>query len=222
MKTDSEIQKNVMEELKYEPLLNSTEIGVAVKNGIVTLSGTVDLFNKKKAAERAAKRVLGVKAVAEDIVVRISALGKRTDTEIAEAVVNALKWHSSVPDDKIKIKVEEGWVTLEGDVEWQFQRNSAKYVIENLHGVVGISNNIVVTSKVTADDIKRKILAAYHRSATIDADKVNIEVTGNKVTLSGKVRSYAELKDAEAAAWLAPGINKVENRLEVDTAVFTY
>ena len=220
MKTDSEIQKDVMDELKYEPLIKSSEIGVAVKKGIVTLSGTMDTFGKKVVAEKAAKRVAGVKAVAEDIEVKINATGKRNDTEIAEAVLNALKWHSALEEDKIKVKVEDGWVTLEGEVEWDFQRNSARLTVVNLHGVVGISNNIKVISKLNPYNVIQKISSAFHRSATVDSESINVSVVAGTVTLSGKVRSYAEKKDAEKAAWLAPGVNKVVNSLEIDLPVF--
>lgn len=216
MKTDLEIQRDVMEELLWSPLLKASEIGVAVKNGVVTLSGTVDSYAKKLEAESAAKKVAGVMAVAENIEVKISQLGKRNDTEIAQAILNALKWHSAVQEDKIKMKVEDGWVTLEGNVEWEFQKNAAKNAIENLFGVRGITNLIKVTPTIAANDISRKINTAFHRSATVDADRIEIEVIGNKVILSGKVRSYAEKKDAENAAWLAPGISHVENNLQID------
>jgi osmotically-inducible protein OsmY len=219
MKTDLEIQKNVMEELKWEPFLTASEIGVAVKNGIVILSGIVDRFSKKVAAEKAAQRVLGVKAVAVEIDVRVSAMGKRDDSEIAAAVINALKWNSSILEDKIKVKVEDGLVTLDGEVEWDFQKNAAKKAIENLWGVVGIVNNIKVTPTVKSSDIKDKIKSAFLRSATVDSERINIEVEGNKVILLGKVSSYSEKIDAENAAWLAPGINKVENKLEVFSPV---
>ena len=222
MKTDSEIQKDVMDELKWEPFLRASEIGVAVKNGIVALSGTVDTYGKKVSAEKAAKRVAGVKAVAEEIEVKLSHDGKRTDIEIAEAVVNALRWHSAMKEDKIKVKVESGWVTLEGEVDWEFQRNAARTMVEDLLGVVGISNNIKVVSKLSPTEVKQKISSAFHRSATVDSDKITIGVDGTKVILTGKVRSYAEKRDAENAAWLAPGVNKVDNKLEIDLNVFSY
>lgn len=220
MKTDSEIQKDVMEELKWEPFLNATEIGVAVKNGVVSLSGTVDSFAKKIAAEKAAKRIEGVKAVAEEIEVKLTGSGWRSDSDIAESILSTLKWHTAVDENRIKVKVENGWVTLEGEVEWVFQKNTISGLVENLLGVRGITNLIKVAPKIEAKEIKRKIMAAFHRSATLDADKINIETTGSKVTLAGKVHSLAEKKDAESAAWAAPGVSEVENKLIVEVGVY--
>jgi len=222
MKLDSEIQKDVMAEIRWEPLLNVSEIGVSVKNSIVTLSGTVDTYTKKLKAEEAAKRVVGVKAVVENVDVKVSSLGQKTDADIAEAVVNALRWHTSVPDEKIKVKVEKGWVTLDGSVEWEFQRNSAKNAITNLSGVIGISNNIKIMPTLKVTDIKNKIASAFQRSATIDSEKINIIADGSRITLTGKVRSYTEKKDAENAAWLAPGVDRVENKIEIDSEVYAF
>lgn len=219
MKTDDEIQKDVMAELRWEPLLNATEIGVAVKNGIVTLSGAVDMYRKKALAERAAKRVDGVKIVAEDIEVRLDPDAKKNDTEIAEALLFVLKWHSILQDEEIKLTVENGWVTLEGEVEWNFQKMAAQKVIENTVGVLGVKNNVKILPHLFADDIQHKIKSAFHRSATVDANKIEVIVEDSTVTLKGYVRSIAEKKDAEGAAWLAPGVAKVVNKLEVQSPV---
>lgn len=222
MKSDLQIQKDVMEEIKWEPFLKASEIGVAVKNGIVTLSGIVDSYSKKLAAEKAAKRVSGVKAVAEDIQVGVSPSFRKTDAEIAEAVLNALKWHSAVQEEKIKIKVEDGHVRLDGEVEWEYQRTSAQTAIENLAGVQSVLNLITVQPKLKPTDIEQKISAALHRSATVDAGKIKAEVIGSRVTLRGKVRSFAEKDDAEHAAWSAPGVNSVESHLEIEEPEFAY
>jgi VCBS repeat-containing protein len=215
MKSDIQIQKDVMEELKWEPFLNASEIGVAVKNGIVTLSGLVDTYSKKIAAEKVAKRVTGVKAVAEDIQVGVSPSYRKTDAEIAEAVLNALKWHSAVQEEKIKIKVEDGSVTLEGEVQWEYQRSNAQTAIENLTGVRSVLNLIIIKPKITASDIEQKVNSAFLRSATIDAKKITAQVFGGNVTLRGKVRSFAEKEDAEKAAWSAPGVISVDSKMQV-------
>lgn len=222
MKTDAQIQKDVIDQIKWEPALNASEIGVAVKNGVVTLSGIVDSFSQKIAVEIAARKVTGVKAVAEDIQVGVSPIYRRTDTEIAQAILNAFKWNTSVPDDKIEIKVEDGVVTLDGEVEWDYQRNAAKNAVERLAGVRRINNFISIKQKVIASDVKQKITAALQRSATIDAGKIAVEVTGNKVVLTGKVRSFAEEQDAVDAAWSAPGVSSVEDRLEMQEEEFAY
>jgi len=218
MKTDMQVQRDVIEQLQFEPILNAAEIGVAVKNGIVTLSGKVDSYFKKMAAERAVKKVAGVKAVAEDLQVGISPAFRKTDAEIAESVFNTLKWHTSIPDEKLKVKVENGVVTLEGEVEWEYQRNAAKIAVDSLSGVVRINNCITIKPLATASNVKQKISAALYRSATIDADKITVEILGNRVILSGKVRSFAEQEDAVSAAWSTPGVNFVENKLKVAEA----
>jgi osmotically-inducible protein OsmY len=222
MKSDYQIQQDVMEELQWEPFLKASEIGVAVKNGVVTLSGHVDSYSKKVAAENAAKKVVGVKAVAEDIQVGISPSYRKTDAEIAEAVLDALKWHNAVQEEKIKIKVEDGNVKLEGEVEWEYQRNMAKTAVENLTGVRFVTNLIMVKPKISPSDIQKKINAAFHRSATVDSSKIEANVDGSRVTLSGTVRSIAEKEDAENAVWFAPGVTSVVNKIEIEVPEYEY
>ncbi len=222
MKSDIEIQKDVIEQLKWEPFLNAAQIGVAVKNGIVTLSGQVDAYSKKILAEKTVKKVAGVKAIAEDLQVGISPAYKKTDAEIAETVINALKWHTMIPDEKIKVSVEEGNVKLEGDVEWEYQRNQAKTAIENLVGVKLVTNLVLVKPKITPYELQQKINSAFQRSANIDAGRISTEVIGSRVILKGKVRSFAERDDAENAVWAAPGIISVENKLAIEEPAYAF
>lgn len=217
MKTDAQIQHDVIDQLKWEPALNAAEIGVSVKNGVVTLSGIVDSFYKKITAELTASKVAGVRAVAEDIQVGVSPVFRRTDTEIAEYILNALKWNTAVPDERIKVKVEDGVVTLEGEVEWDYQRTMTTAAINHIAGIRKINNNVKVRPQSAPADIRKKIMAAFHRSASIDADRINVEVIGTKVVLTGKVRSFAERTDAGWAAWAAPGITQVDNQLTMST-----
>ena len=216
MRTDLELQKDVIEELKWESSIKASDIGVSVTNGVVTLSGHVDSFTKKKAAEKAALRVAGVSAVAEDIVVRLGATDKKSDTEVAQAIITAIRWNNIIDENKIKVKVESGWVTLEGEVEWSFEKNAIEHTVENLIGVRGVSNLITISSKLKTTDIKQKITSAFHRSATLDANNIIVDSVGNTVILRGVVRSYAEKQDALRVAWNAPGVTKVDNKLIVD------
>ena len=222
MKTDLEIQKDVMAELQWQPFLRAAEIGVSVKNGIVTLTGQVDSYAKKLEAEQAAKKVFGVKAVAEEIQVGLSPAYRKNDTEIAAAVLNALKWHAAIPDDRIQVKVEDGFVKLEGEVEWAFERCSATNAVKYQTGVRSVSNLITVKPKVTVHELEKKIRAAFHRSATVDAEKITVTVEGNKATLTGKVRSFAEKKEAENAVWAGPGIFSLDSKLVVEEPELVY
>jgi len=222
MKTDFEIQQDVMAELLWEPALNGTQIGVSVNQGIVMLSGVVDTYYKKVLAEKATKKVSGVKAVAEEITVSVRGGKTHTDVDIAKAVVNALEWNSSIDDSKIKVQVENGEVTLDGEVEWNFQKISAQKAVENLAGVRHIINNLHVKNRVVVNDVKQKIALAFLRHATLDSDKIKVEVVGDKVILSGTVRSFAEKRDAERTSWSSPGVMHVENNLEIDSEIVIY
>ncbi|TYC10574.1 BON domain-containing protein [Bizionia gelidisalsuginis] len=215
MRTDLSIKEDVLDELQWQPHIDETQIGVVVKDGIVTLSGTVDSYVKKREAEKAAKSVVGVKAVAEDIEVQYGNSFKKSDTEIATAAVNALKWNISVPQNKVEVKVEDGWIYLSGEVMWAFEQNAAKKAVENLPGVKYVANNITLKNTVDAGDIKTKIKKAFERSADIDAKDITVKTDGHTVTLTGKVHSLKEKDDARRTAYYSPGVWTVENELEV-------
>lgn len=214
-RADSKIQADVMAELRWDPRLTPNEIGVIVKDGIVTLTGTVDSYIKKWTAEEAAHRVRGVKAVVNEIEVRLPSSQERTDEDIAAAAVRALEWDAGVPADQIDVTVSKGWVTLKGSVEWQHQREDAERAIRRLTGVKGITNLIVVKPKATPPELKQKIEEALKRLAETDAQRITVEVSGTKAILRGAVRSWAEREAAERAAWSAPGILEVDNQITV-------
>lgn len=217
MKIDSELKRDVENELKWEPSVNEAHIGVTVKEGIVTLTGHVPNYAEKYGAVKAAKRVFGVKAVADEVDVKIASGAKRNDEEIANACVSALKHNALVPDEKIKVIVNSGRVTLEGEVEWHFQEEAALNSVRYLTGVLGVTNSIKIKTRVSPIDVKDKIKAAFHRSAEIDARKIDIESHDGKVILKGSVRSWAERDEAQEAAWSAPGVTAVENNILVAT-----
>ena len=220
MKTDTELQRDVMSELKWEPTIQAAEIGVSVKDGVVTLNGDVDSYSKKWAIDRAARRVSGVKVVAEEIKVRLPDPYKRTDEDIARSATNVLNWNVWVPRDRVKVRVQDGWITLTGDVDWYYQKEHAENAVRHLIGVVGVTNSITIkppVPTVKAFEVKNDIREALKRNARLrlDAEKIQVEISGSKVILRGSVGSWADYDEAEYSAYCAPGVSEVENNLKV-------
>jgi len=214
--TDLELKRSVEAELNWEPSIKSAAaVGVRVKDGIVTLTGPVESYAEKLAGERAALRVMGVKAVANDLEVRLPSSSERTDEDIAKAAANALDWTSGIPRDKIKVTVDKGWVTLKGAVDWQYQRTAAEDAVRYLWGVKGVINLIEVQPGVNKTVVKQKIEEALKRDAELDAQRIQVEAVGNKVVLKGTVHSWFERQEAERVAWDAPGVTKVENQIGI-------
>ncbi len=215
MKSNETLQKEVQDAIKWEPLLNSAEIGVIVKDGIVTLTGNVDSYIKKVEAETAAKNVAGVKAVAENIKIHFESSFAKDDTEIAKEIVSAWRWNWNVPDSKLKVKVESGWVTLEGDVEWNYEREAARKSVEKLTGVKGVTNNVLIKSSYKDDVEEEAIEKAFKRSWSINESQLKVHVNHNNVTLTGSVNSLYQKEEAARLAWNTPGVWSVDNELSI-------
>ena len=216
MKENAQVERDVRAELTWDPRVDDKEVRVDASNGIVTLTGTVPSFADKRAAERAAERVFGVRAVANDLSVAVPLHYSRSDSEIARAVVDTLAWDVQVPEPRIKASVSDGWITLAGDVEWRYQRDAAERAVRNLAGVRGVTNEITVIAKrVSPRDVSRSIKEALERRADRTADRINVEAVGTVVTLKGHVPSLGDRRAAEGAAWSAPGVTEVHDELAV-------
>ena len=215
MRPDHEIQRDVMEELQVEAGLEATRIGVAADHGVVTLTGHVKDHSARLQAERAAKRVTGVEAVANEIEVTQLDMTTHDDASIAQRALSALDWTVSLPKGLVRVTVSDGWLTLEGEVEWFYQKRAAEDAVRDLMGVRGMTDNIIVKPHVRAADVKDRIAAALRRSAEIDAGRVVVEASGSRIVLRGAVRSWAEHEDAVNAAWAAPGVSAVEDHLSI-------
>jgi osmotically-inducible protein OsmY len=213
--TDRELQRHVEDALGWEPSFDAADIGVSVDNGVVTLRGDIASNTARAAAERVALAVYGVKAVANDLNVRLPGDSERTDSDIAQAAVNALQWHTVVPANKIAVAVTNGWITLKGNLDWQYQKDAAARAVRDLRGVRGVNNYITLQPQVKSTDVREKIEAAFKRSAEIDARRIAVTAQDGKVILNGNVRSWAERREAERAAWAAPGVKQVEDHLSV-------
>jgi osmotically-inducible protein OsmY len=215
MRSDQEIERDVKDELQWDPDLDASDIALSVNKGVVTLAGFVKSYSDKYEAEAAAKRVAGVTAVANDLEVRLPAIDQRPDPDIARDAVDAIKTQLPISSQNIKVVVKSGWVTLEGAVEWQYQRHTAETAVRRIRGVKGVTNSIVVKPRIEPSEIKRQIQEAFRRSAEIDANRIQVESLGSEVVLKGSVRSWIEREEAERAAWAAPGVTKVDDRLVV-------
>jgi osmotically-inducible protein OsmY len=215
MKSDSEIERDVRDELKWDPYIDAEDIAVSVKDGVVTLAGFTHSYFDRLEAESAAKRVAGVRAVANDIEVRLPSIDQRPDPDIARDAVAALKTELPISHEKIKVTLKDGWVTLEGAVEWQYQRSAAENAVRKIKGVKGVTNVIAVRPKLEPTEVKRKIMDAFKRNAEVDANRITVEANGGEVVLKGTVRSWIERDEAERVAWSAPGVTRVDDRIAV-------
>lgn len=213
--TDRELKQRVEHALEWEPSIDQTDVGVSVDDGVVTLRGNVRSYAEKATAERVALRMYGVKGVANDLNVRLGVGDERTDTDLAQAAVTALTWNTIVPRDRVTPTVSQGWIALKGTVEWQYQKDAAARSVRDLAGIRGVTNEIVVKPRVSTADVRAKIEQAFTRSAEIDARRISVTAQDGKVILTGNVRSWAERQEAERAAWAAPGVTQVDDRLAI-------
>jgi osmotically-inducible protein OsmY len=215
MKTDAQLQQDVVEELNWEPSINATHIEVTVKDGVVTLTGFVSSLTEKWTTEHVAKGIAGVKAVADELEVRLPGTSTRTDSDIARAAITALEWTTWVPHDRVTVTVRNGWITLEGSVDWSYQKTATQDAVRHLMGVKGVTNALTVQPNVAATAISDKIAEAFNRNAALEAQKIWVEVEGNKVILQGNLHSWLERAEAERVASAAPGVTEVENHINV-------
>lgn len=215
MKTDAQLKHDILSELEWEPSINASEIGVEVKDGVVTLAGHVDSYGEKWHAEKAVERVAGVRALAVEIAVKLPGSGMRSDTEIAHVAASALKWQTFLPEGAIQLMVESGWITLSGQVEWEYQRQAANTAVRHLAGVRGVNDEIVISAKVSGGDVKANIESALKRRAIVDGQNVSVTVDGAGVTLTGNVDSWTEREQASNSAWGTAGVERVVNNITV-------
>ena len=215
MTTDAQLQTSVLDELKWRPSVNAAHIGVTAKNGVVTLTGQVAHYAEKSAAEEAAKGVYGVKGLANDIAVEMLGSLKRTDQDLAEAALNAIEWDYEVPNDKVKVVVKNGWLTLTGTLDWQYQKDAAARSVRNLMGVIALTNDIKIKPEAKGTDVKSKIEDAFRRNADLEARRINVSTDNGIVALTGSVASWAERDQAVWAAWSAPGVTTVKNEITI-------
>ena len=212
---DTKLRQDIMDELDFTPGIDANDVGVAVENGIVTITGHVANYPQKSTVERVVSRIKGVKGIAEELKVRFAGTNGNADDEIARRAVESMKWNVVVPDENVQVKVQRGWVTLTGTVDWNFEKNSAEHAVRGLHGVLGVSNMIQIRARATPDNVKKRIEDSLKRNAELEASGIRVNVIGSKVTLEGKVKAWSERRLVEDAAWATPGVSSVVDHLGI-------